>query len=171
MSTQGVPTDISFKNFEDKDQEKDDEEDVKTRTEVHGILGGYVSTKANNDPKLDQESSSILTECTKVENASDASKLVGRELASIADQIEEKLGDRFSGILERLGTPDLAFRSFQRIAVGLFTRDSPNGEGKYIQNDQKLDQCVLHRSCCHMEQNINSDGILLSVVSAFCDTL
>jgi len=128
MSTKDIPN-VPAKISEEKGEEKMDEEEAETRTEVRGILGGFVSTKASNDPKMDEQSSTILEDCMKEQTGSSASKLVGRELASIADQIEDKLGDRFSGILEKIGSPDLAFRSFKQTAVGLFTIHSVNGEG------------------------------------------
>jgi len=112
-----------------KSEEKVDEDETETKTEVRGILGGFVSTKATNDPKMDKQSSAILEDCMKEQTGSSASKLVGRELAVIADQIEDELGDKFSSILEKIGSPDIAFRSFKEIAVGLFTIDAVDGEG------------------------------------------
>ena len=127
MSTQDVPKSTPAKTSEEKDEEREDEEEeFETKTEIRGILGGFVSTKASNDPEMDKQSSSILEDCMKEQGGSSDSKLVGRELASIAEEIEDKLGDRLSGILERIGSPDLAFRSFQQIAIGLFTM---NGAG------------------------------------------
>jgi len=102
--------------------------DVDSR-DVRDLLGGFVSKKADNDATISEDHSSILASCNEDEQREStqesASKEVGRDLADIAASISEEIdhayGDSIQNLIGRIGTPQLAFRTFQSVANTLFS--------------------------------------------------
>ena len=48
-------------------------------------------------------------------------KEVGRDLADIAEEMDHAYGDSIQSLIGRIGTPQLAFRTFQSVANTLFS--------------------------------------------------
>ena len=103
-------------------------------SDIRDILGGFVSKKAVHDTKIGEDHSSILTSFVE-EQESSRCKEVANILVGIADEIDYLHGGGIEDLMGRIGTPNLAFGTFQSVARQLFTWDSAGGQvGKFTVN-------------------------------------
>lgn len=104
-------------------------------TDIRDILGGFVSKKASNDTTIGEDRSSVLASSIERQESSTRCKEVGQILVGIADEIDLAHGDSIQDLMGRVGTPNLAFGTFQSVARQLFSWDSIGGQvGKRMMN-------------------------------------
>lgn len=100
-------------------------------SDIRDILGGFVSKKAVNDTKIKED---VLPSFLEKQESSRC-KEVADILVGIADEIDGAHGDEIEGVIGRIGTPSLAFATFQSVARQLFSWDSAGGQvGKFTGN-------------------------------------
>ena len=96
-------------------------------SDIRDIFGGFVSKKASNDTIIGEDHSSILASLID-EQESSRCKEVADILAGIAEEIDYVHCGGIEDLMGRVGTPNLAFGTFQAVARQLFSWDSVGGQ-------------------------------------------